>query len=324
MEQNRNSLSGKPEGFDSQLLGEAARFAASIGFEAVPVRRRRDGWTLERQLVYLAMLAAGAGPREAAARVGMTTQGVGKLLRRADAAAFAAACAAAWRIGEPRRRALAAGRRQRARAGAYRAEVFSSLGSRTFEPCETSAAPLAGRGRGSTGTTAGCRPPASGLGPATRAGRPGAAALPGASAKAAKESAMLKDHDSSAILAVADLARARAFYSETLGLELAWEGEAEGVLVYRTGATRLIVYRSEFAGTNRSNAIVWGVGGDLDPIVASLEAKGASFEHYPDIGRLEGNVHHAGGMKLVWLRDPDGNILHLNSARRPDGERDSS
>lgn len=124
---------------------------------------------------------------------------------------------------------------------------------------------------------------------------------------------MLKDHDSSAILAVADLDRARAFYGGTLGLEPAAEGGEEGVLVYVTGATRLVVYESDHAGTNRANAVVWGVGEDLDPIVAALEAKGTRFEHYPDIGRLEGNVHHAGGMKLVWLKDPDGNILHINS-----------
>ena len=124
---------------------------------------------------------------------------------------------------------------------------------------------------------------------------------------------MLKDHDSSAILAVSDLARARAFYGDLLGLELAREGEEEGVLVYETGATRLVVYRSEFAGTNRANAVVWGVGDDLDAIVAALEAKGAAFEHYPDIGRLEGNVHVADGARLVWVRDPDGNILHINS-----------
>ncbi|WP_324748773.1 VOC family protein [Sphingomonas sp. LY54] len=124
---------------------------------------------------------------------------------------------------------------------------------------------------------------------------------------------MLKDHDSSAILAVADLARARAFYGETLGLELDEEGTEEGVLVYRTGATRLVVYRSDHAGTNRANAVVWGVGEELDEIVAALEAKGVTFEHYPDIGRLEGNIHAAGDARLAWLKDPDGNILHLNS-----------
>ena len=125
--------------------------------------------------------------------------------------------------------------------------------------------------------------------------------------------AMLKDHDSSAIVAVSDLARARAFYSDTLGLELDGEPAGDMPLVYRTGATRLVVYRSEYAGTNRANAVVWGVGEDLDAVVAALEAKGAAFEHYPEVGRLEGKVHHAGGAKLVWLKDPDGNILHLNS-----------
>ena len=123
---------------------------------------------------------------------------------------------------------------------------------------------------------------------------------------------MLKDHDSSAILAVADLGRARSFYGDTLGLEPLEEGGEDGVLVYRTGATRLVVYESEYAGTNRANAVVWGVGEDLDSIVAALEAKGAAFEHYPGIGRLEGHIHHSGGMKLVWLKDPDGNILHVN------------
>lgn len=124
---------------------------------------------------------------------------------------------------------------------------------------------------------------------------------------------MLKDHDSSAIVAVADLDRARRFYGDLLELEPAEGGEEEGVVVYRTGATRLVVYRSDHAGTNRANAVVWGVGDALDSIVAALEAKGAAFEHYPEIGRLEGNVHLADGMKLVWLKDPDGNILHLNS-----------
>jgi extradiol dioxygenase family protein len=124
---------------------------------------------------------------------------------------------------------------------------------------------------------------------------------------------MLKDHDSSAIVAVRDLARARAFYGDVLGLEPAGEGAEQGVLIYKTGATRLVVYRSDHAGTNRANAVVWSVGGEVEAIVTRLETVGAAFEHYPDIGRLEGNIHVAGEMKLVWLADPDGNILHINS-----------
>ena len=124
---------------------------------------------------------------------------------------------------------------------------------------------------------------------------------------------MLSDHDSSAIVAVSDLERARRFYGGVLGLEAVEEGSEEGVIVYRTGGTQLVVYRSDHAGSNRANAVVWGVGDDLDAIVRALEAKSVFFEHYPEIGRLEGNVHVAGEARLVWLKDPDGNILHFNS-----------
>lgn len=124
---------------------------------------------------------------------------------------------------------------------------------------------------------------------------------------------MLKHHDSSAIVAVRDLERARDFYSGLLGLELASDGSDGMPLVYKTGRTFLTVYPSREAGTNRANAVCWGVGDDLDGIVAALESKGLQFEHYPDIGRLDGNVHVAGDARLVWFKDPDGNILHLNN-----------
>jgi catechol 2,3-dioxygenase-like lactoylglutathione lyase family enzyme len=124
---------------------------------------------------------------------------------------------------------------------------------------------------------------------------------------------MLKDKSSAAIVAVSDLDRARKFYAGTLGLDL--EDDAMGdVLAFRTGDTRLIVYRSDFAGTNKANAVVWGVGDEIDSIVADLQAKGVVFEHYDVPGaRLDGDIHIDGGMKTVWLKDPDGNLLHLNN-----------
>jgi len=123
---------------------------------------------------------------------------------------------------------------------------------------------------------------------------------------------MLKDRNSSAIVAVSDLARARTFYEETLGLTLEGGGVEDGVLDFRTGATSLTVYKSDYAGTNRANAVTWAMKGDLVEVVADLKAKGVTFEHYPDLGlALNGDIHEAGDMKLVWFKDPDGNILHL-------------
>lgn len=122
---------------------------------------------------------------------------------------------------------------------------------------------------------------------------------------------MLKDKSSSAIIAVSDIARARDFYQNTLGLELADDSMGD-VLVFRTGDTSLVVYKSEFAGTNRANAVVWDVGGDIDAITGKLKEKGVTFEHYDGM-TLEGDIHVAGEMKMVWFKDPDGNILHLNN-----------
>lgn len=124
---------------------------------------------------------------------------------------------------------------------------------------------------------------------------------------------MLKNHTSAAIVAVSDIDRAKKFYRDTLGLDLDDEMSGE-VLTFRTGETRLVVYRSDAAGTNKANAVVWDVGGDIEKIVADLKAKGVTFERYPDLGgRLDGDIHHFGDMKAVWFKDPDGNILHLNS-----------
>lgn len=124
---------------------------------------------------------------------------------------------------------------------------------------------------------------------------------------------MLREHDSSAIVAAKDLDRALAFYQNVLGLEVSEDGPEEGVLTFRTGATRLVVYCSDEAGSNRANAVVWDVGDELDSIVEALRSKGVVFEHYPHIGKLHGDVHSVGDCKLVWLKDPDGNILHLNN-----------
>jgi extradiol dioxygenase family protein len=125
---------------------------------------------------------------------------------------------------------------------------------------------------------------------------------------------MLRDKSSSAIIAVSDIGRATEFYRDVLGLEIATR-EMDDVVVFRTGATSLVVYVSDAAGSNRANAVVWDVGDDVDAIAADLKRKGVTFEHYldmPDV-RLEGDVHVSGEMRMVWFKDPDGNILHLNN-----------
>ena len=123
---------------------------------------------------------------------------------------------------------------------------------------------------------------------------------------------MIADSDAMATIAVHDLETAKRFYEDILGLKRSEKGEP-GVLTYQSGKTRLLVYQSEYAGTNRATAATWVVP-DAKAEVEALKAKGARFEHYELPGlRLEGDLHVAGSFKGAWLKDPDGNILHILS-----------
>jgi catechol 2,3-dioxygenase-like lactoylglutathione lyase family enzyme len=122
---------------------------------------------------------------------------------------------------------------------------------------------------------------------------------------------MLEDKDAAATLAVSDLQRAREFYENTLGLSPVQE--QPGGILYKSGSSVVLVYPSEYAGTNQATAASWAVGDDFDAIVDELRSKGVSFEHYDDLPDTtrEGDVHIADNFKAVWLKDPDGNILNL-------------
>ena len=125
---------------------------------------------------------------------------------------------------------------------------------------------------------------------------------------------MLGSKDATATVAVKDIAAAKRFYEEKLGLK-AVGTEGQGVVTYKSGGSSLLVYESQFAGTNKATSVTWSVGGEFDDIMESLRSKGVSFERYdglPEVTR-EGDVYRTGDLKLAWFKDPDGNIHHLIS-----------
>lgn len=124
---------------------------------------------------------------------------------------------------------------------------------------------------------------------------------------------MLKDANVMATIAVKKLDAARRFYEGQLGIEVVESGE-QGVLTLRSGASTLLVYESQYAGTNQATAATWTVGKQIEGIVQELKARGVSFARYdlPDT-TLQGDIHVSGKMKVAWCKDPDGNILCLAS-----------
>jgi len=125
------------------------------------------------------------------------------------------------------------------------------------------------------------------------------------------EVAMLGTKSAAATIAVRNISTARAFYEGTLGLTREGSDETEAVQ-YRSGDSLILVYKSQYAGTNKATAATWTVGDDLDRIVETLKAKDVTFEHYdlPETAR-EGDIHVSGPIRVAWLKDPDGNVLAL-------------
>jgi catechol 2,3-dioxygenase-like lactoylglutathione lyase family enzyme len=125
---------------------------------------------------------------------------------------------------------------------------------------------------------------------------------------------MLSDKDPVATVGVKDIKTARSFYEGTLGLKLV-HNEGEEAFSYRAGKSEVLVYRSQYAGTNRATAVTWMVGLDMEGLVRDLKSKGVAFEKYDMPGmKEEGDIYSGGGLKNAWFKDPDGNIHALVSA----------
>jgi catechol-2,3-dioxygenase len=121
---------------------------------------------------------------------------------------------------------------------------------------------------------------------------------------------MIGDNYAIATIAVKDIQAARRFYTDILGLQPVPVTEPE-VLNYKSGNSSVIVYKSQYAGTNKATAANWHVD-DVEREVRDLKAKGVAFEHYDMTGLIrKGDVHVAKKFKAAWFKDPDGNILAI-------------
>jgi catechol-2,3-dioxygenase len=124
---------------------------------------------------------------------------------------------------------------------------------------------------------------------------------------------MLGDKEAIATVAVKDLGVARKFYEGVLGLKVT-SAEGSEAITLESGRSSLIVYRSQYAGTNKATAVNWTVGDRIDQIVQGLRERGVKFEQYDMPGLTQkGDVHAFGTFKTAWFKDPDGNILALMS-----------
>jgi predicted enzyme related to lactoylglutathione lyase len=124
---------------------------------------------------------------------------------------------------------------------------------------------------------------------------------------------MLSDSKVMANIPASDIARARDFYADKLGLSPAQEMGAE-VLVYRTaGGTEFQIYRTDYAGQAGHTIAQFHVD-DLESEVHDLKAKGVTFEVYDLPGtKWEGEIASMEGMgRAAWFKDSEGNTMCID------------
>jgi catechol 2,3-dioxygenase-like lactoylglutathione lyase family enzyme len=100
-----------------------------------------------------------------------------------------------------------------------------------------------------------------------------------------------------------DIARAKRFYSEVLGLELETEGESD--MEFRAGQVTLDIFDPSSIGQPFAPSPA-GLAlrvADVDAARAELEAQGVVFD---------GETIETGVCRQAWFKDPDGNALMLH------------
>lgn len=112
---------------------------------------------------------------------------------------------------------------------------------------------------------------------------------------------------------VDDLAKAKEFYTQTLGLKL--DDETMGLTFVLPGGGKIFIYPKE-DHQPATFTILNFVVEDIDVAVDTLAARGMHFEQYGGMmqtdekgvarGKASGN-----GPDIAWFKDPAGNILSV-------------
>ena len=113
---------------------------------------------------------------------------------------------------------------------------------------------------------------------------------------------------------VDDLAKAREFYANTLGLEV--EEQGVGLAIHLPGGAVVFAYPKGGGHQPASFTILNFKVDDIDKAVDELTNRGVRFEHYKDgpgtdeKGIFRGRKQNM-GPDIAWFKDPAGNILSV-------------
>jgi catechol 2,3-dioxygenase-like lactoylglutathione lyase family enzyme len=121
---------------------------------------------------------------------------------------------------------------------------------------------------------------------------------------------MLGDHPIHPVLLAKDLAAAREFYHDKVGLEILTENDA-AIVLRCGGGTHLDVTKSTVGTADTQTQASWQVP-DLRAEVAELRSRGVDPEEYDMPGlKTEDGIADIGFAFAAWIVDPGGNALGI-------------
>jgi len=110
--------------------------------------------------------------------------------------------------------------------------------------------------------------------------------------------------------AVDDLAKAREFYGETLGLKVSVQDENHLLSLHLAGGRDTLVYVKPDLMPANYTILNFQVD-DVDEVVDGLAARGVRFERYEGFDQDEKGIARGNGPDIAWFKDPAGNILSV-------------
>ena len=119
---------------------------------------------------------------------------------------------------------------------------------------------------------------------------------------------MFKDSKAFSGMAAADIDAARAFYADTLGLEVT---EEHGILTLHLGTGGQVIVYPKPDHTPADFTVLNFPVDDVEAAVDALTERGVAFEHYDGFGQDEKGIMRGNGPDIAWFRDPSGNVLSV-------------
>jgi catechol 2,3-dioxygenase-like lactoylglutathione lyase family enzyme len=105
-----------------------------------------------------------------------------------------------------------------------------------------------------------------------------------------------------------DIAAAKAFYSDKLGLDVT---EDEGMLTLKIGPQTVLIYPKDDHQPATYTCLNLEVA-DIDAAVDQLIARGVELEHYgEEFKQDERGIYRDVGPPIAWFKDPAGNIISV-------------